>query len=178
MHRNQFRKLLRRYQPTNEEKFFKEKMKAFIDIYEDCFERTLDCGHFTASAMLLNKEGNKALLLHHAKLDIWVQPGGHADGNSNLLKVAIKEAQEESGILGIVPVSYEIFDIDIHKIPANAKQQAHEHFDVRFLLQVDSDEELIQNEESKALQWVDQSTARTLTQERSVLRLFEKWQNL
>lgn len=174
MHRNQFRKLLRRYQPTHEEKAFKEKMKAFVDVFEDCFERSLDCGHFTASAMLLNKNRSKALLLHHAKLNIWVQPGGHADGDSNLLLVAIKEAQEESGILGIIPVSEEIFDIDIHQIPANAQHQAHDHFDVRFLLQVNSDEEFIKNEESKELLWVDQSTVKNFTKERSVLRLFEK----
>lgn len=178
MHRNQFRKLLRRYQPTTEEKLFKEKMKAFVDIYEDCFERSLDVGHFTASAMLLDQDGDKALLLHHTKLNIWVQPGGHADGNPNLLDVAIKEAQEESGILAIVPVSTEIFDIDIHKIPETLKQRAHEHFDVRFLLQVTSQEQLVGNEESQALRWVDYNAVDQLTQERSVLRLFEKWKKL
>lgn len=178
MHRNQFRKLLRRYQPTQEEKLCKEKMKAFVDIFEDCFERSLQVGHFTASALLLNKNGNKALLLHHAKLDIWLQPGGHADGNSNLLAVALKEAQEESGILGIVPISSEIFDIDIHTVPSHNKEQAHDHYDVRFLLQVKSDEQFSKNHEAKELRWVDFSTLHMFTQERSVIRLFEKWHHL
>lgn len=178
MHRNNFRRLLRRYQPTGEERLFKEKMKVFVDIYEDCFERSLDTGHFTASALLVHKNGMQALLLHHAKLNIWVQPGGHADGDNDLLAVAIKEAQEESGILGIVPLDNEIFDIDIHKIPGNSKQQPHDHYDIRFLLQVDSDEELVQNRESNELRWVNYEAALDLTKERSVIRLFEKWQKL
>ncbi|MBP6870282.1 NUDIX hydrolase [Candidatus Babeliales bacterium] len=178
MRRNNLRALLRTYQPTVEEKDFKDRMKAFLDIYEDCFHRSQVVGHFTASALLLNKDGSKALLLHHAKLDIWVQPGGHADGEHNLLKVAIKEAQEESGIMGISPLRTEIFDIDIHKIPANSKEAAHDHYDVRFLLQVTSDEDFVQNRESKALRWVDHSSIQELTEQRSVVRLFEKWKKL
>jgi len=178
MHRNQLRQLLEKYQPMPEEQIYKDRMLAFLHEYPDAFERSLQIGHFTASAWLLSKDGSQALLMHHAKLDLWVQPGGHADGDTDLLAVAIKEAQEESGILGIEPISTEIFDIDIHEIPANTKEAAHEHFDVRFILRVISDEKFIQNAESKELRWVGCDISQLPTDQRSVVRMFEKWQKL
>jgi 8-oxo-dGTP pyrophosphatase MutT (NUDIX family) len=147
-------------------------MVAFVEKYPNCFDRNLEIGHITASAWLLNQEGTKALLMHHAKINLWVQPGGHCDGDSNVLRVAIKEAQEESGILGIVPVMEDIFDIDIHEFPEKNGVKAHLHYDVRFLLQVNSHEALQKNEESNDLRWFDSDLP---TQDRSVMRMFEKW---
>jgi len=178
MHRKSLEALLYQYNPTPEETWYKEKMLQFLDSYENCFQRSLAIGHFTASAWLESQDGRSALLLHHAKLDIWVQPGGHADGDHDLLAVAIKEAQEESGIFGIVSVSDQIFDIDMHRIPANSKEAEHDHYDVRFLLKVVTDEQFVQNRESKAMQWIDKHTNQFPTQERSVVRMFEKWKNL
>lgn len=174
MKREMLLKLLERYTPLIEEIVHKNKIINFIKNNTDCFERTLQEGHVTASAMLLNKNHTQALLMHHAKLDMWVQLGGHCDGESDVLQVAIKEAQEESGIMALEAVSSEIFDIDIHLIPANKKEAAHYHYDVRFLLHVVSDEKVIQNSESKALQWFDFNIPGLPTKERSVVRLFEK----
>ena len=88
-------------------------------------------GHFTASALLVNASRDRALLLHHSKLRIWVQPGGHADGNANLLAVALSEATEETGIAGI-RIWGTAIDLDIHRVdPPN--EDAHLHYDVRFL---------------------------------------------
>ncbi len=178
MHRNQLRNLLQQYQPTSEELVFKDRMLAFLDEHTDAFERSLPIGHFTASAWIVSKDGSQALLMHHAKLNLWVQLGGHADGDTDLLAVAVKEAQEESGILGIEPVSLEIFDIDIHGIPANSKDAAHEHFDVRFIVRVVTDEQTIQNRESKELRWIGKDARQLPTDQRSVVRLFEKWEKL
>lgn len=160
MHRRPLLELLHRYRPLSEEFF------SFVRAHPRCFERELEVGHVTGSAWLLNKAGDAALLLHHAKLDIWVQPGGHCDGDPDVLQVALREAREESGIQGIEPVSTEIFDLDIHSVPG------HLHYDVRFLLQVTSDEVLVPNRESKALRWVRDDLP---TQEWSVLRMREKW---
>jgi 8-oxo-dGTP pyrophosphatase MutT (NUDIX family) len=113
--------------------------------------------------------------MHHAKLDRWLQLGGHCDGDVDVLAVAIKEAQEESGIIGIKPVSPEIFDIDIHLIPANKNEQEHYHYDVRFLLQVTSDEEIVSNRESKELRWIKKDSSQLPTNELSVIRMFKKW---
>ena len=188
---------LERYTPLSaHEQQTKVRMLAFLDTYADCFERTLAIGHFTASSWLLNKDETHALLMHHAKLGMWVQLGGHCDGNKDVLEVAIKEAQEESGIQNIVPLSQEIFDIDIHLIPAKQSQttqaafklgmkakgltqgfhdQEHYHYDVRFLLHVTGDKDIIKNRESKELRWISKDKKELPTESRSVVRMFDKW---
>ena len=174
--RNKLIQMLEDYKSDfQEENVFKKQMIVFIKKYDNCFERSLEIGHITASAWILNKDQTKALLMHHAKLDKWFQLGGHCDGNSNVLEVAIKEAQEESGIINIGPVSQDIFDIDIHLIPDNKKEKAHYHYDVRFLLQVASDEKTNQNGESKELKWISQNKVDLPTDNPSVVRMFNKW---
>lgn len=175
MKRNTLLNLLEAYSPSLEEVSFKQEMIQFAKRHENCFERTQSCGHFTASAWLLNKDKSKALLMHHAKLGIWCQPGGHCDGDPDILRVAIKEAQEESGILGIKPVHDQIFNIDIHQVPAFKEIPAHLHYDVIFLLQVTSDEEVICNQESRELRWVGKKKHDLPTDEPAVLRMFDKW---
>ena len=154
MKRNDLLQLLNVYHPSAQEINFKQEMIVFINKNPNCFERSLEIGHITASAWLINKQGTHALLMHHAKLNRWVQLGGHCDGNPDVLAVAIKEAQEESGIMDIVPMSTQIFDIDIHLIPENPKEKEHYHYDVRFLLKVVSDEQVVQNSESNELRWI------------------------
>lgn len=167
---------LQNYHPTApEELVYKDQILAFVRANPDCFERSLAIGHITASALLLNKNQTHALLMHHRKLDKWVQLGGHCDGNPDVLSMAIKEAQEESGIMHITPVSPAIFDIDIHLIPANPKEQEHYHYDIRYLLHVTSDENFVQNSESKELRWVDKNLSTLPTQSHSVIRMFNKW---
>lgn len=170
--------LLNRYSPSPEEIPYKQEILEFVKNHPDCFERSLESGHITTSAWLLNKQGTHALLMHHAKLGIWVQLGGHADGNPNILESAIKEAKEESGISHIEPVHSEIFDIDIHKIPATPSSKEHFHYDIRFLLQVKSTESIQKNHESKELLWVDRQANHLPTNQRSILRMFEKWRSL
>lgn len=179
MKRSGLLRLLENYHPSNKDEIiFKKTILEFVNNYENCFERSLAIGHITASAWLLNKDHSKALMMHHRKLDKWVQPGGHCDGNPDVLAVALKEAQEESGIYHIVAVSTEIFDVDIHLIPENPKEKAHYHYDIRFLLAVTSDEDFVQNAESKELRWIDKNSATLPTTELSVTRMFEKWRNL
>lgn len=176
MKRLNLTELLKKYNPSApEEVEFKKEILSFVGKHEDCFERFLQIGHITASCWLLNKDGSKALLLHHAKLNRWFQLGGHCDGDSDVLAVAIKEAQEESGIENIVPVSSDIFDIDIHLIPENSREKAHYHYDIRFLLKVVGDEQVIQNRESKELRWIEKDSKALPTDTHSVVRMFNKW---
>jgi 8-oxo-dGTP pyrophosphatase MutT (NUDIX family) len=168
--------LLERYIPSDAEEIAaKAQMLGFIHAHERCFERSLAEGHITASAWLLSSDGSRALLMHHAKLGRWFQLGGHSDGNPNTLEVAIQEAKEESGLTAISAVTSSIFDIDIHWIPQNPKEKAHFHYDVRFLLRAEGEEELKQNHESKQLLWVTKERSCLPTDERSVVRMFEKW---
>ena len=178
MHRNKLLGLLANYEPMPEEQIFKDRMIEFLNKHENAFERSLSIGHFTASAWLVSNDGTQALLMHHTKLNMWVQLGGHCDGDSDVLAVALKEAQEESGINSIEPMSVEIFDIDIHTIPGNSKEAEHEHFDVRFILQVTSDEQFVQNRESKELRWIGLDKSEMPTEQRSVVRIFDKWKTL
>lgn len=176
MHRNKLLNLLTAYKPYDKEEIeFKKRMIDFINRYPNCFERSLSIGHITASAWLLNKAGYHALLMHHTKLNKWFQLGGHCDGNPDVLAVALKEAQEESGINAIELVSTDIFDIDIHLIPANSGEAEHYHYDIRFLLRVVSDEKVVQNNESKELRWIDKNPDSMPTTHSSVARMFYKW---
>jgi len=159
-----------------EEVLWREQMLAFLSEEPNCFERHHLTGHFTASAWLLDKTGTKALLMHHAKLDMWLNLGGHCDGDDDVLRVAIKEAQEESGIQGISALSSDIFDLSIHAIPPFREVPAHVHYDVRFLLQVTTDEAVQQNAESKALRWVGNDKLTLPPLDPDTLRLFDKWQ--
>ena len=176
MKRNYVIQLLESYFPSAEEEIdSKAQILAFVKANERCFERSLAMGHMTASSWLLNGDGSKALLMHHTKLGRWLQLGGHCDGNPNVLEVSITEAKEESGLESICSVMPFIFDIDVHSIPENPKEQAHFHYDVRFLLQVQGNEEVKKNHESKQLLWIGKQRSCLPTDERSVVRMFDKW---
>ncbi len=175
MHRNKLKKLLLEYDSVySEENKYQERMINFMNNHKNCFERHCVTGHFTASCWLIDKSNNRALLTHHAKLDDWFQLGGHCDGESDPLAVAIKEAREESGINNIKALSDKIFDIDIHLIPEINNEPTHYHYDVRFILKVCSDEPLVINRESKALKWFGKDE-QLPTGSLSVTRMFDKW---
>lgn len=171
--------LLKNYQPLyQEELVFKHKMLELISTCEDCFFRSCRVGHFTASAFLLNNDLTGVLLMHHTKLDKWMQLGGHCDGDSDVMNVAIKEAREESGINDIRSLSSEIFDIDIHLIPPNKQDEAHYHFDIRFLLHAYNDDKFFKNNESKELRWVARDSQNLPSKSNSIIRMFEKLKKL
>jgi 8-oxo-dGTP pyrophosphatase MutT (NUDIX family) len=178
MKRNLILKLLKKYQPLEEEGDIKNTLIEFIKANSNCFDRELDYGHITGSSWLLNKTGDKALLLHHKKLDKWLQPGGHADGDGDVLAVAIKEAKEESGISDIESLQQDIFDIDIHLIPANTREKEHFHYDIRFLLQVKNDEEGQISEESKGMSLISKNEENLHNIDKSIKRMIKKWRTI
>lgn len=138
------------------------------------FHRETIEGHVTASACIVSSDCQSIALLHHAKLGKWLQPGGHCDGNSNTLQVALKEAQEETGLTNLMAYP-SIWDLDVHWIPARKEIPGHWHYDVRYLLGATSGhEKLIQNQESNALLWVPGSQLHQYTQESSIRRMWEK----
>ena len=116
------------------------------------FARTRLAGHFTASAWLVSQDRHRVLLTHHRKLDRWLQLGGHADGEQDLLRVALLEAEEESGLTGL-SVEPGIFDIDRHWIPEHKGVPAHWHYDVRYVLHAGGSEEYVVSDESHDLAW-------------------------
>ena len=124
---------------------------------------------------MLDSACERVLLTHHRKLGKWLQLGGHADGDPDPLRVAMREAREESGIETIAPISTEIFDLDVHEIPPHGGVPAHDHYDVRFLLRVEGDEAYRVGDESVDLAWVPMADVETLDVDESVLRMREKW---
>lgn len=165
---------LNSYQAFNtQENLMLEKMRKFLLSFDNCFNRELEIGHFTASAFVINELKNKVLLLHHTKLQKWLQPGGHCDGNPDTLEVARKELIEETGLIPDF-IFDEIFDIDIHEIPENKSIMAHLHYDIRYVFMCKESQKIIQNNESNAIKWVELSNLENLTNEESILRMKEK----
>lgn len=146
----------------------------FIAAHPDCLWRSCLPGHLTASAWVVDEARAHTLLMHHRKLDRWLQPGGHVDGNHDLLASALREAQEETGLQQLVPVSPEIFDVDRHWIPERKTEPGHWHYDVRFLIEADLEEPLIGTSESKELRWVKLTVVTELDPEGSLLRMVRK----
>jgi 8-oxo-dGTP pyrophosphatase MutT (NUDIX family) len=171
------RRSLRAYRPLDSrEAGHLRCLLAFVENEPRCFERSLQTGHITGSAWLVDRSGKSVLLTHHRKLGKWLQLGGHADGNPDVLAVALREAAEESGLSDIVSVSNEIFDVDVHEIPAAAGMPAHLHYDVRFALQAAGSREFLVSEESHALRWISIKKVHEITSEESMLRMARKWQ--
>lgn len=175
MHRNTLLQLLENHQPsTSEETQFKQQMIEFVKQNLDCFERSLLIGHVTGSAWIVDKSRQFTLLTHHRKLDKWFQTGGHCDGDSDVLNVALKEAQEETGLTDIQVVNPNIFDIDIHEIPERKGVPKHLHYDVRFLFEADMNEPLIVSSESSDLAWIARSKVSEVNNSESIMRMVGK----
>ena len=147
---------------------------AFVVSHEDCLLRSCVSGHLTGSAWIVGPDRSRVLLTHHLKLNKRLQLGGHADGESDLLAVALREAVEESGLMRIRSVSPEIFDVDRHWIPERKADPGHFHYDLRFLLEADPREPLSISSESYDLAWVELDRVTTLNPEESIARMVRK----
>jgi len=162
------------YEPVDpEEEVF---IPQFLDLLTQtpCFERTHLPGHITGSAWIVNRERTQSLLVHHAKLNKWVQPGGHADGDENILRVALREAEEETGLKNLTIVTSAPFDVDIHVIPQRPDFPEHFHYDIRFLFEASLHETILVSEESHDVAWIQLNSLENFNRERSVLRMRDK----
>ncbi len=154
----------------------KEFVASFLNLLKDenAFQRTHLPGHITGSAWIVNSDKTKVLLVHHAKLNRWLQPGGHADGDENVLRVALREAEEETGVKELEVIHDQIFDLDVHTIPTRKDFQEHLHFDIRFLIKANEAEPLVVSEESHDVKWISLKDLEKYNDETSILRLKKK----
>lgn len=175
MHRRTLLDLIDRYAGGHpDESSVVERFREFVAGHPDCFERSLAIGHVTGSAWILDRPGERVLLTHHRKLDRWLQPGGHADGNPDVLAVALREGWEETGLESLAPVDGAVFDLDIHRIPARGREPEHLHYDVRFLLRDSGTGDFVVSEESHDLAWVPLVALESRTTEESMIRMRDK----
>lgn len=144
---------------------------------DDPFQRSRLAGHFTGSAWLVSADGRRVLLTHHRKLDRWLQLGGHADGDRDLAAVALREAEEESGLPGLRLESSALFDLDRHWIPERGQVPGHWHYDARYVVRAGTDEGFIVSEESLDLAWRDIAAIAADPQaDASLRRMALRWQ--
>ncbi len=148
------------YIPANDqEKQDKKVILEYIKLFpQNSLLRDNEVAHITSSGFIVNCNRDKALMIHHNIRNAWAWTGGHMDGETDLLGVAIKEAKEETGLLHVTPLSNTIASLDIlptqGHIRKNKYVNAHLHFSVAYLLIADEKETLIINEEeNSAVQW-------------------------
>jgi len=146
---------LQRYEPFDDrESGMLARLIAFVMAHEDCCDRRLASGHITTSAWVVDRGREQSLLVHHGKLDKWLQPGGHVENDPSLIDAARRELAEESGLRKQRLLSGEIFNIDVHPIPAWGGQPEHVHYDIVFAFEASAGARLRVSKESHDLKWV------------------------
>ena len=170
---------LRRHVGADEEETRdRDQILEFVRRHSDPFDRRIAEGHLTGSAIVVSADGRRVLMLHHRKLDRWLQPGGHANpGETSGEEVALREAFEETGLEGLElhPAAPRPLDVDVHDIPARESEPAHEHLDLRYLVTAPEDATLSpQIEELHALRWAAWGELDSLGPDRGLRRALGK----
>ena len=171
---------IKNYEPINEqEKKDKEIILNYINKNEDVLTRENEVAHITSSGFIVNKNRDKVLMIHHNIYNSWGWTGGHADGDINLLEVAIKEAKEETGITKVTPTTEDICCIDILTVNSHIKKgkyiAPHLHLSVAYVLEADENEELtIKEDENSGVAWVDIDKVLEVTSEEHMKSVYSK----
>ncbi len=175
MHREPLLSLLQQHAPADAtEQAMTQATIEFVRENADCFNRSLLIGHVTGSAWVVSPDRQQVLLIHHRKLDRWLQPGGHADGDPDVAAVALREAREETGLTSLQLVASRIFDVDVHRIPAREEVPAHLHYDIRFLLEADPNESFGFSDEIKNIRWFSLEMMDDYVNSESIFRMKRK----
>jgi 8-oxo-dGTP pyrophosphatase MutT (NUDIX family) len=180
MHRKPLLGLLERYASLHpDERDCVGRVRDLVQGYADCFDRTCLPGHITASSWIVSPDRQRFLMTHHRKLERWLQLGGHADGDPDVANVALREAQEESGMRAFTFLGSDgdgpfPIDVDVHLIPARKNEPEHEHHDIRFLLVAGPDQPIQLSDESNDLRWFARAGLAELDVDESVVRMAGK----
>jgi 8-oxo-dGTP pyrophosphatase MutT (NUDIX family) len=185
MHRQHILHVLAHYaQQHPAEAHESERISSLVRAQERCFFRDCLPGHITGSAFIVDHRGEHFLLHHHKKLNRWLQFGGHADGETDPLAVAKREALEESGIHALTLVAQRVpldgsslalpADVDVHVIPARGSEPEHEHHDLRYVFRAPPEATIAISDESLALRWFPCAELERVVHEAGLLRLARK----
>ena len=172
---------IEKYKPYNEqEENDKMLMLEFIDKFDDVLTRKNKLGHFTASVWAVNKEKTKVLMVYHNIYKSWSWIGGHADGEEDLLKVAIKELKEETGVKNPKVIDENIFALDAICVQGHEKRgkyvSSHIHFDIAYLVEVEENETLkIKEDENSGVKWIKIEDIKKVSNEKWMIeRVYNK----
>ena len=174
------RKEIESYLPYNcEEEKDKEIMLKYMDTFDDVLTRNNEIGHFTSSCWIVNKEKTKVLMVYHNIYDSWSWTGGHADGDSNLLHVSLKEAKEETGLKNVEPLNENIFSLEIIGVDGHMKKgqyvSSHMHLNITYLLCADESQTLhIKEDENSGVKWFDLDEAVKVSNEHYMKKVYSK----
>ena len=177
MHRQELLSLLRQHNTRfMEEAGYISRAISFVEAHSDCFYRELWPAHVTGSAWVVNPARTHVLMMHHKKHDQWFQPGGHADGDHDILRVALRETSEETGLdpVDVKLMGSDVFDVDIHTIPSIGDDPRHDHIDLRFLVEIDDRLPIPGNDESHDVIWISLNQVSRFNNNRSTYRMVEK----
>ena len=159
MNQQELMETIKAYQPFNEqEEMDKALILNWIETQENAFSRDNTVAHMTASAWVVNKDRSKVLMVYHNIYNSWSWLGGHADGETDLLAVAVREVKEEAGISSVRPVSEEIFSLESLTVDGHVKRgsyvSSHLHLNVTYLLEADSEEQVfVKEDENSDVAW-------------------------
>ena len=176
---NGIRDLLREHAAADaREEGFRAEMLALCDSEGACSRHHYVPGHFTASAFVVSPDGDEVLMIHHSKLQRWLQPGGHfEDGDPDAIAAALREVVEETGVAD-VEILDGLFDVDVHEIPARpGKEPAHRHYDLRVLLRA-RDRAAVAGSDALAVRWVRLGDVSEVESDASVMRAVHKLREL
>jgi|GEM_PF-915136 len=157
-----------------EEQGYLQEMKAHA-LADDCHLRSRLCAHFTASAWVLDSTLQRVLLIHHNKLQRWLQPGGHLEADdADLIASARREVAEECGLHDLELLREGLFDVDVHTIPLRGEVPEHLHLDLRFIFRAVKEETQLDLNEVSAARWMPLDEARQTLDSSSLLRMVDK----
>jgi len=171
---------IKNYNPYNEqEKKDKEIILECINKFYNVLTRDNKVAHITSSAFVVNKTRDKALMVYHNIYNSWSWTGGHADGEKDLLAVALREVQEETGVKNLMPISEKIFSLDVLPVIGHVKRgeyvSSHLHLSVAYLVEGDESEKLIvKADENSGVKWMPIDGINKWCNEEHMKKVYEK----
>ena len=176
-----YKEAIMAYKPVNEqEEAEKRVILQYINEYpHNILLRENEFGHMTSSGFVMNKDLTKVLMIHHNIYNTWAWTGGHADGDEDLLYVAMKEAKEETGVEKIEPLMEEIASIDILPVWGHMKKgkyvATHMHLSVAYILIADEDQALhINEDENSGVKWIAIEDIEKYSNETEIISIYHK----
>ncbi|VYU36897.1 NUDIX domain-containing protein [Clostridium tertium] len=172
---------IKNYKPFNEQEASdKEAILYSMANFNNLLTRENPLAHITSSGYIVNKDKTKVLMIYHNIYKSWSWTGGHADGDDDLLYVAIKEAKEETGVKNIKALDNKIFSLDVLPVPAHIKRgkniASHLHLSVAYLLEADENDELvIKEDENSGVKWIPIDEVSKYSTEADMVKLYEKF---